>query len=89
MKHIGEIGCGALCTACGGCALVCPVGAVTMQENPAGFMVARVDETVCVNCGLCRKVCKLQGVSWTLQSQEEYDTDVKEGYLPIFEHFCP
>ena len=57
MKHIGEIGHEALCTACGGCALVCPVGAVTMQENPAGFMVACVDESVCIDCGLCRKVC--------------------------------
>ena len=57
MKHIGEIGKQALCTACGGCAAVCPVSAVSMQENPAGFMVACVDESVCINCGLCRKVC--------------------------------
>ena len=57
MKHIAGIGNTGLCTACGGCAAVCPVGAVTMQENPAGFMVARVDETACIGCGLCRKVC--------------------------------
>lgn len=57
MKHIGEVGLHALCTACGGCAAVCPVGAVAMQENPAGFFVACVDEAVCVGCGLCRKVC--------------------------------
>ena len=57
MKHIGEIGAKALCTACGGCGAVCPVGAVTMEENPAGFMVARVNEDVCIGCGLCRKVC--------------------------------
>ena len=57
MKHIGEIGDRALCTACGGCGAVCPVGAVTMAENPAGFMVARVDEAVCIDCGLCRRVC--------------------------------
>lgn len=57
MKHIGEIGTQALCTACGGCAAVCPVGAVSMEENPAGFQRAVVDESVCVGCGLCRKVC--------------------------------
>ena len=57
MKHIGEVGCNALCTACGGCAAVCPVGAITMAENPAGFMVAQVAEDRCVGCGLCRKVC--------------------------------
>ena len=57
MKHIAEIGNKGLCTACGGCAAVCPKAAVTMAENPAGFMVARVDEALCINCGLCRKVC--------------------------------
>lgn len=57
MKHIGEICSNALCTACGGCAAVCPVSAVTMQENPAGFLVARVDESKCLDCGLCCKVC--------------------------------
>ena len=57
MKHIAEIGKQGLCTACGGCGAVCPVGAVTMQENPAGFMVAQVDEAKCIGCGLCRKVC--------------------------------
>ena len=57
MKHIGEISGSALCTACGGCAAVCPVEAITMQENPAGFLAAVVDESLCVGCGLCRKVC--------------------------------
>ena len=38
---------------------------------------------------LCRKVWKLQGVTWTLRSQGEYDTAVKEGWLPIFENFKP
>ena len=57
MKHIGMIGAQALCSACGGCGAVCPVGAITMQENPAGFRVATVDEGICIGCGLCRKVC--------------------------------
>ena len=38
---------------------------------------------------LCRKLWKAQGVSWTLRSQEEYDTAVAEGWLPIFEGFLP
>ena len=36
-----------------------------------------------------QKVWKLQGVSWTLRSQAEYDTAVNEGWLPIFENFEP
>lgn len=38
---------------------------------------------------LSRKVWGLQGVSWTLETQEEYDTAVKEGWIPIFEGFRP
>ena len=38
---------------------------------------------------LARKFWGLQGVSWTLKSQEEFDQAVKEGWLPIFEGFKP
>ncbi len=38
---------------------------------------------------ICRHLWKAQGVTWTLRSQEEYDTAVKEGWLPIFEGFRP
>jgi len=32
---------------------------------------------------------KLQKVTWTLRSREEYDAAVKEGWIPIFENFTP
>lgn len=38
---------------------------------------------------LARKLWGAQGVTWTLKSQEEYDTAVAEGWLPIFEGFRP
>ena len=38
---------------------------------------------------LVRKLWHVQGVSWTLQNQEEYNRAVKEGYIPIFEGFLP
>lgn len=38
---------------------------------------------------VCRKIWGIQGVSWTLKSQEEFDTAVKEGWIPIFEGFKP
>ena len=38
---------------------------------------------------ITRKYWGLQGVTWTLKSQEEFDTAVSEGYLPIFEGFRP
>lgn len=38
---------------------------------------------------LVRKLWGIQGVSWTLKTQQEYDTAVSEGLLPIFENFVP
>ena len=38
---------------------------------------------------LSRKLWGAQGVSWTLQSQQELDTAVEEGWIPIFEGFEP
>ena len=38
---------------------------------------------------ICRKLYGVQGVTWTLQTKEEYDTAVKEGWIPIFENFIP
>ena len=38
---------------------------------------------------LCRRIWGAEGVSWTLETQEEYNTAVKEGWIPIFENFRP
>ena len=38
---------------------------------------------------LARKFWGIQGVTWTLKTQEEFDEAVKSGWLPIFEGFKP
>ena len=38
---------------------------------------------------ICRKLWKASAVTWTLKAKEEYDTAVKEGWIPIFEGFEP
>ena len=38
---------------------------------------------------LCRKLWRIQGVTWTLRSAEEYDTAINEDWLPIFENLEP
>jgi hypothetical protein len=38
---------------------------------------------------LCRKLHKLQGVSWTILSQSDLDLASAEGWIPIFEGFEP
>ena len=38
---------------------------------------------------ICRRLYGVQGVSWTIRSKDDYNTAVKEGWLPIFEGFLP
>lgn len=38
---------------------------------------------------ICRSVWKLQGVTWTLRRREDHETALKEGWIPIFEHYIP
>lgn len=43
------------------------------------------------NCTLSNRFCRRQlgSVTWTVQNQEEFDTAVAEGWIPIFEGFRP
>ena len=36
---------------------------------------------------ICRKLWKIQGVSWTLRNRESFDIAVQEEWIPIFEGF--
>ena len=45
------------CSGCGACVAVCPRGAVQLSLDDAGFYRAAVREDLCVDCGLCLKVC--------------------------------
>lgn len=45
------------CNGCGVCALKCPKKAITMQEDEEGFIYPVVDESKCIHCDLCKKIC--------------------------------
>jgi glycerophosphoryl diester phosphodiesterase len=53
------------------------------------FIAYRYPDRQTLTNDLCRKFWKMQGVSWTLKTPEEYDTAVSEGWIPIFEGFLP
>ncbi len=45
------------CCGCAACKMICPVNAVTMVENAKGFLYPQIDESKCIDCGMCRRVC--------------------------------
>ena len=45
------------CCGCSACAQRCPKQCITMQEDEEGFFYPHFDETACIDCGLCEKVC--------------------------------
>ena len=53
------------------------------------FVACRYSDRNTLGSRMARKFWGVQGVAWTLRSQEEFDTAVSEGWLPIFENFIP
>ena len=45
------------CCGCTACANVCTHDAITMEPDALGFVYPKVDESKCVDCRLCDKVC--------------------------------
>lgn len=46
------------CSGCSACYAVCPVDAITMQQDEEGFLYPKINEEKCISCNLCRKTCQ-------------------------------
>ena len=45
------------CTGCGGCTAICPKHCLSIVLDENGFYQVSCDESVCIHCDLCDKVC--------------------------------
>lgn len=45
------------CTGCGACVAICPTSAIKCELNDDGFLESTVNNTLCINCEKCKKVC--------------------------------
>lgn len=47
------------CCGCNACVQRCPKQCITMQEDEEGFLYPMVNQSVCIDCGLCEKICPI------------------------------
>lgn len=50
------------CCGCEACVQACPKHCIDFIPDSQGFLYPRVNESLCVNCGLCNKVCPIINV---------------------------
>lgn len=47
------------CCGCNACVQKCPKRCIAMEEDYEGFLYPKVNKALCINCGLCEKVCPI------------------------------
>lgn len=53
------------------------------------FVAYKYADRKTISNWVVRKFWGIQGVTWTLKTMDEYNTAVREGWIPIFEDFKP
>ena len=48
-----------MCCGCWACYNACPKHCITMEEDNEGFRYPKIDANLCIDCGLCEKVCPI------------------------------
>lgn len=48
------------CCGCTACMNICPKNAIIMKEDEEGFLYPVIDQTKCIECGKCMRVCEFQ-----------------------------
>lgn len=72
------------CCGCNACVQRCPKHCISMSEDSEGFLYPSVDVSLCINCGLCEKVCPVinrHGASAPLKVFAAKNPDVEEREL--------
>lgn len=59
------------CCGCTACEFVCGHSAIQMLPDKEGFLYPEINQDLCVDCGLCKKVCTFQNGYDTPQNFEE------------------
>lgn len=49
-----------MCCGCTACESSCPKNAINMSYDEQGFAYPEIDQSICVDCGICKSVCAFQ-----------------------------
>lgn len=47
------------CVGCNACVQICPKSCIIMETNDEGFWYPYIDESLCIECGLCQERCPI------------------------------
>lgn len=59
------------CTGCSACYNICPKNAISMKEGKDGFIFPKIDNELCINCGLCLKSCPVENPKYINKPEPE------------------
>lgn len=51
-----------MCCGCEACVNTCSKQAILMKPDNYGFLYPSIDERLCINCGMCKKICAFQNI---------------------------
>lgn len=66
------------CCGCSACTQKCPKNCISMIEDEEGFMYPQIDDSLCIECGLCEKVCPFLNSKEIKKVQEVYAAKNKD-----------
>ncbi len=59
------------CCGCRACEQVCAQRAIMMRQDEEGFIYPLLNESLCINCGLCEKVCPIANAGLVLNGESK------------------
>ena len=62
------------CCGCNVCGDACPKGAISFKADNEGFLYPHIDLKLCINCGICEKVCPVINID-SLKKNDKAEPD--------------